>query len=143
MTTANLAVVIGVGAAVLVAVALWVRSLVRKANAMTFEVTSDGLRVNAPLYGKVIPRSSMKLSEAKVVTLDRDCELRPRWRTNGIGMPSIRIGWFRLNNRSKALVYLVGTNTALCVPTTEGHVLLLGSRNTNPEHLLESLKSRH
>ena len=54
--------------------------------------------------------------------------LRTSARTNGIGLPNYQAGWFRLNNREKALVFVTDWSRSVIVPTTEDYTLL-----ANPE----------
>lgn len=106
----------------------------------SFEVSSEGLRVRGSLYGRMIPASQLRLEEAQVVNLEATQELRPKWRTNGVGLPGYSAGWFRLRNREKALVFLTDRKHAIYIPTTEGYVILISPGD--PEAFVESLRTQ-
>lgn len=106
-----------------------------------FEVTAEGLQIRGGLFGRTIPASQLRLDEAKIVDLSASEELRPRWRTMGIGLPGYQAGWFRLRNKEKALVFL-NRNRALYVPTTAGYSLLISP--ADPDALLGAMRAgRH
>ena len=69
----------------------------------------------------------------------RTQDLRPKWRTNGVGLPGYSIGWFRLRNREKALVFLTDRKHAIYIPTTEGYVVLISPQN--PDAFVKALRS--
>jgi hypothetical protein len=96
-----------------------------------FEVTSEGLRIASALYGRSIPAASLIAEHARVVNLDQDSELRPRLRTNGIGMPGYSSGWFRLKRGDSALVFLTDRTRVVYLPTHEGYALLLSVQHPN------------
>lgn len=90
-----------------------------------FEVTSNGLTIRGDLYGRTIPAASLKTAEARAVDLTRDTSLRPKWRTNGAGLPGYGAGWFRLNNGEKALLFVTDRSRVAYVPTRDGYSLLV------------------
>lgn len=90
-------------------------------------VTDTTLIVRAGFYGRAIARSSLNLSGAFEGSLLERTEFTPRWRTNGIGLPGFRAGWFRLRNGNKALVFLTDPFRVTYLPTSLGYVLLLST----------------
>jgi hypothetical protein len=90
-----------------------------------FEVASDGLRLRGDLYGRLIPRSELRLDEARRVDLREERSLRPKWRTMGTGLPGYQAGWFRLQNGQKALLYLTDRSRAIHIPTNAGYSVIL------------------
>lgn len=102
------------------------------------EVTAEALRVKAPFYGRSVPRTALRLDGAKVVDFASERELRPKWRTNGIGLPGYACGWFRLRNGEKALLLVTDRRKVLYLPTAEGYSLLVSA--AEPERLLGVLK---
>lgn len=90
-------------------------------------VTDAALTVRTGFYGRVIPRSSLNLAAAFEGSLLERTEFTPRWRTNGIGLPGFRAGWFRLRNGNKALVFLTDPFRVTYLPTNLGYVLLLST----------------
>jgi len=107
-------------------------------RALRVEVTHEALTVRGSVYGRTLPRSQLRLSEARIVDLAREPTLRPSIRTNGVGLPNYRVGWFRLADRERALCFLTTTGSVLYLPTTENYVLLIST--ANPDALLSSLK---
>lgn len=90
-------------------------------------LTDSDLIVRAGFYGRTIPRSSLRLENAQEFSLAERNEFAPRWRTNGIGLPGFRAGWFRLRNGEKALLFLTDPFHVTYLPTTAGYVLLLST----------------
>lgn len=111
---------------------------IRGGRASRFEVTEEGLRLRGDLYGRMIPRSQLRVEEARPVDLSREPGLRPSWRTLGTGLPGYQGGWFRLRNGEKALLYLTDRTKAVYVPTTSGYSVLLSPRD--PDAFLEALR---
>ncbi|HEY5375290.1 MAG TPA: PH domain-containing protein [Polyangiaceae bacterium] len=122
-----LPVVIGLA----LALAFWPRAL-------NVEVTHEAVTVRGSVYGRRVPRSQLRLSEARIVNLADEPALRPRLRTNGVGLPNYRVGWFRLSDRERALCFLTTTDSVLYLPTTENYSLLIST--SDPTGLLHSLK---
>ena len=103
-----------------------------------FVVTSEGLRLRGDLYGRLIPRSQLRLEEARRVDLASERDLQPKWRTMGTGLPGYQAGWFRLRSGEKALLYLTDRSRAVYIPTTEGYSLLLSP--VDPDGFLSRLR---
>lgn len=103
----------------------------------TVQVESEGLRISGTLYGRLIPLESLRLDEARVLDLERDAGYRLKWRTNGIGLPGYKAGWFRLRNGEKALAFITDTRRILYLPTREGFSVLLSV--AQPVRMLELL----
>jgi hypothetical protein len=102
-------------------------------------VTERGLELRVPFYGRTISMSKLDLANARVAALGSSPELSPTARTNGIGLPGYRAGWFRLANGMKALVALTSAEHALYIPTNEGFALLVSVQT--PETVLQALRS--
>jgi len=83
------------------------------------------LRIQGELYGRDIDMSSLNLATAKIVNLDESRELRPRWRTNGVGLPGYQTGWFKLKDGEKALLFVTDPTAVVYIPTGDGYSLLM------------------
>jgi hypothetical protein len=105
-----------------------------------FVVTETGLDLRGDICGKQVPWTALRVSEARLVDLNRDSGLRPRSRRLGTGLPGYAAGWFRLNNGGRALVYLTRPNPVVYVPTSLGYSLLLSPQDL--EHLLAALRQK-
>jgi PH (Pleckstrin Homology) domain-containing protein len=106
----------------------------------SFVVSDNSLDFRGDVYGRRLPLSALRLSEARIVDLDRAPELKPRSRRLGTGLPGYAAGWFRLHNGQRALVYLTNNHRVLYLPTNRNYVLLLSPRD--PETMLSALKGR-
>ena len=112
---------------------------VRGAHASRFEIRADGLRLEGDLYGRLVPKSALRVDLARRVDLEREEQLRPRWRRLGTALPGYQAGWFRLRNGEKALLYLTDRARAVYIPTTAGYSLLLSP--ADPDAFLSQLRS--
>ena len=130
---------IPVVAIVALAMAMLATTIIASRSAR-FEVTSEGLRLRGDLYGRLIPRSQLRLGEARRVDLASERNLQPSWRTMGTGLPGYQAGWFRLRSGEKALLYLTDRSRAVYIPTTEGYSLLLSPMD--PDGFLSRLRGR-
>jgi hypothetical protein len=114
--------------------------LVLVGQKLSCEVGEDGLRLRGPMYGRVIPWSSIDVSTVEVVDLRDHAEYRPRIRTNGIGFPGYKVGWFRLVNRQKALLFLTEQERVVRIPTRDGFDVFVSVED--PDALLVALTAR-
>jgi hypothetical protein len=104
-----------------------------------FEVSENSLCIRGSLFGRCIPAAELRIDAARVVDLNASPELRPKWRTMGIGLPGHVSGWMRLANREKALVFLTDRNDVVYIPTTAGYALLISP--SDPQAFLSSLRT--
>ena len=102
-----------------------------------FEVNGEGLLINGAIYGRFIPKESIIIGDSRIVNLNVEGELRPVRRTNGIGLPGLSEGWFRLANGERALMFVTDRDSVVYMPTREGYSVLLST--VNAEEFLESL----
>lgn len=104
-----------------------------------YELSPDGIAFRGDMYGrKLIPAAELRGGSARIVDLDREPGLAPRWRTMGTALPGYRAGWFRLRNGEKALVSLTDTHRAVYVPTSQGYSLLVSP--AEPDRFLAALR---
>jgi|WetSurMetagenome_2_1015567.scaffolds.fasta_scaffold70888_4 hypothetical protein len=102
------------------------------------EVSPGEIRIRAPFYGRTVPVASIDCASARVVDLTTEGDLRPRWRTNGIGLPGYGAGWFKLRNGERALLLVTDKSRVLYLPTREGYSILLSA--SEPQKLLEAIR---
>ena len=107
---------------------------------MLCESACDALVLRAPLYGRSIPLSAIDRSAARIVNFTNEPSLRPRVRTNGIGMPGCAIGWFKLRNKRKALLAVTNRQALVYLPTTLDYDVLLSLRQ--PQEFLDRLRMK-
>jgi hypothetical protein len=102
-------------------------------------VVGDGiLAIRGGPYGRTIALSDLDLERARVVDLAAEPDLRVRWKTNGAALPGLAMGWFRLKDKSKSLLFVTDRKRVLFVPTRLGWSLQLST--AEPERLLASLR---
>jgi hypothetical protein len=101
------------------------------------EVGTDGLRITNSAFGRTIPLAQLDLDRARRVDLAASPELRPKWRTLGIGLPGYQAGWFSLENGDKALLFVTDQTDAVFIPTRDNYALMLTP--ADPAGLLAAL----
>ena len=124
---------------ILVSVAFVLVATARGSRSSTFEVSPTGLRIRGDIYGRLVPASAIRGSDARVVNLATEGNLEPRRRTAGTAVPGYHSGWFRLRNGEKALLYLTERGRAVYVPTTEGYSLLLSPQD--PDRFVDRVRA--
>lgn len=84
------------------------------------------LTVNSLFYGRKIPLDDIDLNSVKSLNLhdERNKEYKITLRTNGIGLPGYLVGWMRLRNGRKALVYITDRTRVALIPTANFDVLI-------------------
>lgn len=125
-----LGLLIGLGPAILLAMAMGVRN--PKAA-----LDKDGLRIKVSFIDKRWALSELDRAGACLVNLDTRKELRPKWKLWGAAMPGLNSGLFKLYNGEKAHVYLTDRSKVVLIPTQNGQVLLSLVR---PREFLETLR---
>ena len=90
-------------------------------------LTARELVFRGGFFSRKIPISSLRLAAAQQLSLFDRMELAPRWRTNGIRLPGYRVGWFRLRNGDKALMYMTDPFRITHLPTSEGFALMFST----------------
>ncbi|QYJ78557.1 PH domain-containing protein [Shewanella acanthi] len=89
------------------------------------ELTENELKLDIPFYKVQLARTDLLIDQARIVDLKQDAGLKPSFKTNGIGMPGFKLGWFNLHNKGKAFVALTDRAELVLLPTTKGYSLLL------------------
>ena len=104
----------------------------------TFEVGPAGLTIKGGPYGRTIPLSELDQFGVRVVDLNIEPELSPRWRTNGASLPGLRTGWFKLRNGRKALLFVTDPSKVVFIPGSGDYDVLLST--VDPESLVKSVR---
>ena len=104
---------------------------------VTFELSEDGLHIRGDLFGRLIPRASLRVKDAELVNLKQEKTHRPYLRTMGVGLPGYSSGWFRLRDRGKGLLFLTDPSRAVYLPTNDDYSLLISP--DDPERFLAAL----
>ena len=115
----------------LLAVGLWQLAAVR------LRVDADSLTVGGGFYRVTLPLDRLADGGAQA-ELARHYDLAMR--TNGIGMPGLSLGWFRLRDGGKAFVAITDPDKVVRIPTRDGYTILVSV--DEPDALLRRLRQR-
>jgi len=102
------------------------------------EVDSRGMRIRGGIYGRYIRSDSVNLEMVRVLNLRSDVDFQPKIRKNGIGIPGLKQGWFRLRNTKKALLFVTDISRVVYIPTHEGYSVLFST--PEPQAFIEYVK---
>jgi hypothetical protein len=101
-----------------------------------FATAPEGIRITGSLCGGMVLSSTK--AGARRLTADDTPGYRPSLRTSGIGLPSYEAGWFNLNNRKKALLFVTDWSRTILIPANEGYKLIRSP--AQPDTLLHALR---
>jgi hypothetical protein len=102
-------------------------------------VLADGmLDITATFYRRKLPVAALDLDKARIINLDEHGEWRPFLKTNGLGIPGLRAGWFRSRGFVKMFCLLTTRDRVLVLPESTGGATLLSA--ANPSELLDALR---
>lgn len=102
-----------------------------------FEISEQGLRIRGDLYGRFIARDDLVAQQARALDLTTDPDHALSWKTNGVGLPGYKAGWFKLKNGEKALVFVTDKTRVVYVPTRRGYSVLMSA--ADPPALVRAL----
>ncbi len=97
----------------------------------------EHLRLRADLVSRCIDYRDLDIDAARVVNLEHETELRPRWKQRGTGLPGYQSGWFKLRDGSKALLAVTERTRVVHLPTRKGYSLLMSVEN--PDSFMRDL----
>lgn len=125
--------------ALLLPVLLILAYLVMAPRLVRFELSPEGLHIRGELYGRKIPASELLTGQARPIDLRTDTDRRLARRTNAVGLPGYRSGWFRLANGEKALVFVTDQSRVVYIPTRRGYSVLLSVEQ--PQEFINRLRA--
>ncbi len=128
---------LGLFAVLLVPILVMLGYFAYSGHSTRFELKPEGLAIRGTLYGRTIPWSSLRTEEATAADLSERPDLRPTLRTNGLGLPGYRAGWFRLRG-GRGLLFVTDPTRVVAVPTTDGYTLLMSV--SEPERFVAALR---
>jgi hypothetical protein len=102
-----------------------------QARHAAFTLTDEGLRISPGLYSRTIPKENIDAAGVKVINLDMEKDYQPKWRTNGAGLPGYSAGWYKLQNKEKALLFVTDRSSVVYIPTTENYSVMLSVREAD------------
>jgi len=86
-------------------------------------IANESLTIESLFYGKAIPFEKINVRGLRQLNLYNDKEYDVKIRINGIGLPYYYVGWMKLNNGNKSLVYLTDRANVALIPTDEYDIL--------------------
>ena len=99
-----------------------------QARHASFTVNDQGLSISPGLYSRFIPKEDINAEGVKVINLNIETEYKPKWRTNGAGLHGFSAGWFKLQNKEKALLFVTDRSSVVYIPTNKDYSVLLSVR---------------
>ena len=109
---------------ILIAVmAILIFGLIDSLKNSTLALTNNELIIKSVLYGRKIPIENILIDEVKAINLNENPEYNISLRTNGARMPGIALGWMRLTNKQKSLVFVTDRTSVILIPTKDFVVL--------------------
>lgn len=106
---------------------------------MLFAIQGDQLVIKAPVYGRTVPLSALKLDQVRVGKLGDSPDLQPVRRTGGMALGQVKLGRFHMADGSSTYMYIHAGGSCVIVPTTEGYTLVMEA--AQPNELLAALKN--
>lgn len=121
--------------AVLVPLSFWQVSN-PKSEYAGWQLEDRQLRLFAPPV-----KTTIELETANLLLADWDSPWKPDWRTNGMTVPSLSTGWFKLHNGKKAVLFRHSKPEKILVIETGGSYYLLAHPGVEElyEHLQKTL----
>ncbi|WP_428564921.1 MAG: PH domain-containing protein [Solidesulfovibrio sp. DCME] len=121
-----------------VALFFFLHAMIRGAANAEVALRDGTLVVRGSVYGRDIPLADVDAGAARPVDLGQAGPKSLKWRTNGIGMPGLAAGWFRLGDGEKALVFVTDKSRAVYIPTRQGFAVVVSPGD--PGRFLEALR---
>ncbi|MBB5014249.1 PH domain-containing protein [Rehaibacterium terrae] len=103
-------------------------------------IEGDRLVIRAALYTQRIPLAELCPEQARIVDLREHHQWRPALRSNGLGLPGLKLGHFRSRGLGKLFCVLTDASRVLVLPERGGRALLLSLER--PQALLDALRAR-
>ncbi|MCT7941305.1 PH domain-containing protein [Shewanella holmiensis] len=101
--------------------------------------------LNVPLYAQTLDAEDIDWQGAYIADLTTQTDLKPKWRTNGLGLPGYSLGWFTLQNKRRALLSVVGAKDGsqwvMIIPTHKNYLMMISVEQ--PERALALLHSKN
>jgi len=106
---------------------------------INISIKDNEIKINSLLYGRKIPIEDIMVNEIRTINLNENNEYKISIRTNGISLPNFLLGWMKLKNGNKALVYLTNKNNVLLIPTKD-YVIMFSMDKGN--EFIEKIKNK-
>lgn len=121
-------------------VALVALGIAAMARRRSVAIEGDRLVIRAALYTQRVPLTELRTEQARIVDLREHRQWRPALRSNGLGLPGLKLGHFRSRGLGKLFCVLTDPSRVLVLPERGGCTLLLSLER--PQTLLDALQAR-
>ncbi len=105
---------------ILAIAALQVVMVSRWIERIEVSLDEDRLRIVAGIARLDIAVAQIDLEHARIVRLDEHPEWKPLFKTGGMSLPGLALGWFRSRARLRLFCVLTDRQRVLVLPTREG-----------------------
>ena len=95
-----------------------------------FEVSDQGFRIRGDMWGRSFSWTDLDVANVRVININEEPGYKPFLRTCGTGLPGYSAGWFRLRNKTKALVFMTAREVVF-IPTRKNFAVLVSSENNS------------
>ncbi|KHK01980.1 PH domain-containing protein [Desulfovibrio sp. TomC] len=112
--------------------------MINGAAAAEIALRQGMLTARGGFYGRDIPLGQVDVAGAMRLNLGAGGPKGLKWRTNGVGLPGLAAGWYRLVDGEKALVFVTDKARAVYVPTRLGYALVVSP--ADPDGFLSALR---
>lgn len=97
---------------------------------LTFSIKVNEHTIKASsLFSYKITVRKEDVENIYVVDLSKHTELKPKVRTFGTGLPGLDLGWFTLENGSKAFLAITNNKQAVVIKLRDGTYVILSPKN--------------
>jgi hypothetical protein len=96
-----------------------------------FTVNDEGLNISPGLYSRFIPKEKINAEGVRVIDINAETAYKPKWRTNGAGLPGYNVGWYKLQNSEKALLFVTDRTSVVYIPTTDNYSVMLSVKEAD------------
>jgi hypothetical protein len=121
-----------------VALFYFLQYTIKGAAAAKISLGGHALVAKGGLYGRDIPLAAVDALGARRIDSNRQDPKLLRRRTNGVGLPGLAAGWYKLADGEKALAFVTDKSRAVYVPTSLGYALVFSP--ADPEAFLDALR---
>jgi hypothetical protein len=118
-----LIIMIVVIAAVIILLIGLVFGLIYSIKNTSLSLTNKELVIKTMFYGRKIPLENIMVDEIRAINLNVEDEYTIMLKTNGTGLPNVKLGWMRLKNGMKALTCVTDNENVALIPTKDYVIL--------------------
>lgn len=102
------------------------------------EITDNQFLIKGLVYRTILNLDEIDISQIKMINMDEE-KIKMGMRTNGIHLPSLKVGWFRMNGE-KYKLYVTDKKSVLYLPTKKGYTVLISTESG--DEIIKELRGR-